>query len=274
VSGRRPEMTDQVFNLMAELVRRRAGIVVGEAHRPRLESRLAAEARSAGSYYELYARFRDDGPGGSAFARLLDASVNGETYFFRDPSGLKAFASEIVPERRLAVGPEGTIDVWSAGCSTGEEAYTLAMVLAEKGSALLRGVRIVGTDASAALILRARQGVYGVHALRETLPARQADHFDALADGKFRVKERIRAQVEFEARPFGLEPADGPLHDVIVCRNVLMYLEPAARDAAVSVFTSRLKPGGYLLLGPSDMLAAAVTPLTLVRLANDVAYRK
>jgi len=274
MSEQRPELTDQVFNLLAELIRRRTGIVVGEAHRPRLKSRLAAEARSAGSYYELYARFRDDAPEGAAFARLLDASVNGETYFFRDPSGLAAFSSEILPERRLAVGPEGTIDVWSAGCSTGEEAYTLAMVLAEKGTSLLRGVRIVGTDASAALIQRARQGVYGVHALRETPPARQAAHFDPLADGKFRVKPEIRARVEFGVRPFGLEPTDGPLHDVILCRNVLMYLEPAARDAAVSLFTSRLKPGGYLLLGPSDVLAAAVTPLTLVRLANDVAFRK
>jgi chemotaxis methyl-accepting protein methylase len=248
--------------------------VVPESHRARLESRLAADARAAGSFYELYVRFREDSMDAAEFGRLLDAAVNGETYFFRDAAGLRAFADEIVPERRLAMGAEGTIDVWSAGCATGEEAYTLAMVLAEKGPALFSGVRIMGSDASPAFVQRARGARYRAHALRETSPERRERFFRLQPDGTFEVRDEIRSRVQFEARSFVLERADGPAYDVIVCRNVLIYLDREARDETVGLFSSRLKPGGYLLLGPSDVLAASLTPLTMVRLSHDVAYRK
>jgi chemotaxis methyl-accepting protein methylase len=260
--------------LLVELVRKRTGFVVPEHHRARLESRLSAEARAAGSFYDLYVRFREAPPGSEEFGLLLDASVNGETYFFRDPAGLTAFSEEIVPERRLAVGPEGSVDVWSAGCATGEEAYSLAMVLAEKGPSFARGVHILGTDASPAAIRKAKAARYGAYALRDTSPERRSAHFDLHPDGKAEVKTEIRERVCFESRLLALEePADESL-DVIVCRNVLIYLDVEARAQAIQLFASRLKPGGYLLLGPSDILAASVTPLSLVRLTHDVAYRK
>lgn len=267
-------LSDSVFGLLAELVRKRTGLVVPELRRARLESRLAADARAAGSFYELYVQFREDSLEAAEFGRLLDATVNGETYFFRDAAGLRAFTDEIVPERRLAVGADGVIDVWSAGCATGEEAYTLAMVLAEKGPASFGEVRIRGSDASPAFVRRARVARYGAHALRDTSPERRERFFHLQPDGSFEVRDEIRARVQFEARPFALEKPDGPANDVIVCRNVLIYLDREACDEAIRLFSARLKAGGYLLLGPSDVLAASVTPLTMVRLSHDVAYRK
>jgi chemotaxis methyl-accepting protein methylase len=274
VRVRSVSLSDAVFGLLTELVRNRTGLIVPESHRARLENRLSADARAAGSFYELYVRFREDATDAAEFGRLLDASVNGETYFFRDAAGLAAFAEEIVPERCLAVGAEGVIDVWSAGCATGEEVYTLAMVLAEKGPGLASGVRIRGSDASPAFVRKARAGRYGAHSLRETSLERRERFFDLQPDGSFDVRDGIRSRVLFEARPFALERKDGPAYDVIVCRNVLIYLDREARDATIGLFSSRLKPGGYLLLGPSDVLAASLTPLTMVRLSNDVAYRK
>jgi len=269
----RPALNETVFRLFVELVRRRTGFVVAEAHRSRMENRLAADAAEAGSFYRLYTGLRDQPTESPGFGRLLDASVNGETYFFRDEEGLAAFAAEIVPERLLASGPDGPLDVWSAGCSTGEEPYSLAMVLAERGLLTPR-VRILGTDASPGALRRARGALFGIHAFRSTSPQRRAAFFEARPNGQFLLSARVQAAVSFEARPFLAEDPFGPSFDVIVCRNVLIYLDPEARTAAVDLFAARLKAGGYLLLGPSDALAAASSQLSLVRLSRDVAYRR
>ncbi len=274
LNPRQPELSGSVFGLFVELVRRRTGFVIAEAHRSRLESRLLVDAKAAGSYYELYTQLREEPLEGGAFGRLLDAAVNGETYFFRDMESLLAMSEEIVPERLLAVGQEGTVDIWSAGCSTGEEPYTIAMLLERKGMLRGRRVRIRATDLSPGSIRRARAGIFGPHAVRATSPERLALHFDPAPGGRFQIKPALESAVTFEARSILSEPVPGPPCDVVVCRNVLIYLDPESRSRAVEIFAARLKPGGYLLLGPSDALAAAATPLTLVRLAHDVAYRK
>jgi chemotaxis protein methyltransferase CheR len=274
VTNRPLELAETVFRLYQDLLRRRTGFVLAEGQRARLESRLAAEARSAGSFYLLYGRLRNEPQDSPLFGRLLDAAVNGETYFFRDPASLRAFAEEIAPERLLAAGQEGVLDVWSAGCSTGEEAYSLSIVLHERGLLAGRRVRILGTDLSPAHVRRARAAVYGSQALRATTPERRREVFEAAEGGLFRLKPRYAGPVLFEARSLLDEPARGALFDVIVCRNVLIYLDEEARTRAVEILSSRLKPGGYILLGASDALAAASSPLTLVRLAHDVAYRK
>ncbi len=267
-------LSDRVYRLFADLVRRRTGYVLTEAHRPRLETRLSADARAAGSFYQLFGLLRNEPTSSPAFGRLLDAAVNSETYFFRDPPALRAFAEEIAPERLLAAGTDGSLEVWSAGCATGEEAYTLAMLLLEKGALPGRRARVLGTDLSPANIRRARAALYGPHSLRATSPERVRAHFEPADGGLARVRSAVRSAVAFDQRGILDDAAGGAAFDVIVCRNVLIYLDEEARSRAVSVFCSRLKPGGYMLLGASDALAAAAAPLTLVRLANDVAYRR
>lgn len=274
MTSRPLELSETVFRLFADLVRRRTGFVISSAHKPRLESRLAAEARAAGSYYQLYALWRDLPTHHPSFGRLLDGSVNGETYFFRDPDGLAAFSEEIAPERLLAAGGAGSFDVWSAGCATGEEPYTLAMLLFERGMLPGRRVRIHGTDLSPDSVRRARQAMYGMHALRATSLERRERHFEPGDAGRLAVRPEIREVVDLEWRSILDESKSGASFDVIVCRNVLIYLDEDARRHAAEIFAARLKPGGYLLLGPSDALAAAATSLTLIRLSHDVAYRR
>ncbi len=274
MTGRPLELAETVFRLYQDLLRRRTGFVLADAQRSRLESRLGAEARSAGSFYQLYGRLRNEPADSPLFGRLLDAAVNGETYFFRDPASLRALAEEIGPERLLAAGHDGVLDVWSAGCATGEEAYSLSIVLHERGILPGRKVRILGTDLSPAHVRRARSAVYGPQSLRATSPERLRESFEPAEGGHFRLKPALATPVLFEARSILDEPASGPLFDAILCRNVLIYLDQEARSRVVDVLASRLKPGGYILLGASDALAAAASPLTLVRLSNDVAYRR
>lgn len=267
------QLSEPVFRLLADLVRRRTGYVVADGLKVRIESRLVADARNAGGFYQLFTILRNEPRESSVFGRLVDAVVNGETYFFRDPCGLAAFADEIAPERLLAGGQDGVLDVWSAGCSTGEEAYTLSMLLSERSYASRR-FQIRGTDLSPAHIRRARAGVYGPHALRATSTERLQSHFEPADGGLLSVRAPVREAVTFENAPILDEPLSGPRYDVILCRNVLIYLSEEARARAIEVFTERLKPGGYILLGPSDALATAASSLTLVRLRHDIAYRK
>lgn len=274
MTNRPLELAETVFRLYQDLLRRRTGFVLTDSQRVRLESRLGAEARNAGSFYQLYGRLRNEPSDSPLFGRLLDAAVVGETYFFRDPASLRAFTEEIAPERLLAAGQDGSLDVWSAGCATGEEAYSLSIVLHERGTLPSRKIRILGTDLSPAHVRRARTAIYGPQALRATSPERRREHFEAAPGGLFRLKPQLAAPVLFEARSILDEPDDGMRFDVIVCRNVLIYLEEEARARVVETLSSRLKNGGYILLGASDALAAASSSLTLVRLSNDVAYRK
>lgn len=272
---RRPlELAETVFRLYQDLLRRRTGFVVSDSQRGRVESRLAAEARNAGSFYQLYGRLRNEPQDSPLFGRLLDAVVVGETYFFRDPASLKAFSEEIVPERLLAAGQDGALDIWSAGCATGEEAFSLSIVLHEKGILPGRKVRILGTDLSPSHVRRARAAIYGPQSLRATSPERRREHFEAATGGLFRLKPQLAVPVLFETRSILDEPAFGTRFDVILCRNVLIYLDEEARSRVVDVLSSRLKPGGYILLGASDALSVASSALTLVRLANDVVYRR
>ena len=107
MTGRPLELAETVFRLYQDLLRRRTGFVLADAQRSRLESRLGAEARSAGSFYQLYGRLRNEPADSPLFGRLLDAAVNGETYFFRDPASLRALAEEIGPEEDMLRPEDG-----------------------------------------------------------------------------------------------------------------------------------------------------------------------
>jgi chemotaxis methyl-accepting protein methylase len=109
VTTRPLELAETVFRLYQDLLRRRTGFLVADLQRSRLESRLGAEARSAGSFYQLYGRLRNEPTSSPLFGRLLDAAVNGETCFFRDPASIRAFSEEIAPERLLAGGQDGVL---------------------------------------------------------------------------------------------------------------------------------------------------------------------
>ncbi|MCA9697842.1 MAG: protein-glutamate O-methyltransferase CheR, partial [Myxococcales bacterium] len=165
--------------------------------------------------------------------------------------------------------------IWSAGCSTGEEAYSLAMLVKE--SELFEGwdVEIVGTDLNAAAIERARAAVYGASSFRVLSDERRARYFEPLDDG-WQVRDELRALcrferhnlVDLESRPIGLGV------DLVVCRNVLMYLSSEARLRIVSGFYDTLGPGGCLSLGHSESLLNLSTRFTLRHAERDLIYRR
>lgn len=175
------------------------------------------------------------------FGRLL----NGETSFFRDGPAFALLADRLLPELRQRQ-PDRPLALWSAGCSTGQEAYSLALCGLAGGP-----VRVTGTDAGRAALARARAGVYRAHELR-ALPEWMVGRYFVPAEGGWRVAPAVRAVVEFHQLDL-LAPA-GPPQDVIFCQNVLIYYRPATRAAIVGRLTETLAPGGYLVLGAADGL--------------------
>jgi chemotaxis protein methyltransferase CheR len=176
-----------------------------------------------------------------------------ETYFYRHPEQLAALA------RVLAARPgDRALSAWSAGCATGEEAYTVAMVLSDLGRP--PGLdQVLGTDVSARAIEVARQGVYGEWSLRQLSPALRGRHFDA-GPGAVRIKEPLRRPVRFERHNLLGHPPPGAPFDVVLCRNVLLYFRPEAARALLVRLHAALRPGGLLLVGPVEEPLAAGLP--------------
>jgi chemotaxis protein methyltransferase CheR len=268
------ELTPAVFRLYVELIRKRTGLVVPDSRRQRLAARLWAEARAEGSFARLYSRLRETSTESAAFGQLLDAASDTSTAFFGDPFSLQALSEEIAPERLLALGADGVLDIWCVGCATGEEPYSLAMRLEERRIVSGRRVRIRGTDLSPDAIRRARAGIFHAHTLRDVSEERREKFFEPAGGGRFRIREPLRSSVYFAARSLLDEPKGSGTFDAILCRNVLPFLEEDVRGRAVETLALFLKPGGYLLLGCEDGPAAAATPLTAVPLRYDIAYRR
>ncbi len=269
-----PDDEADALRLLVFLARRRTGLALDvEATRPRLALLLAAEAWAAGSFRRLWKRMRDLPPGHGLLARLVDSVTDTASRFFSDGGALDALAGEIAPERLLALGAGGTLDVWCVGCGTGEEVWSAAIRLAERGFGPERRVRIRGTDLSPSAIRHARSGVYGPHALRGVPEAVRTRHFQPLSNGRYRVREPLREGVFFEARALADEPPGAGKHDAIVCHGLLRQLPEEARRETVERLGACLKPGGYLLLGREDHAYAASSPLAPVLLGSDLVYR-
>jgi chemotaxis protein methyltransferase CheR len=268
---------DDVYRTLADLVRARCGIDFTDSNRYLLESRVRTrveELRLADPRAYLH-RIRYGQGAETEFETLIDRVTNPETYFFREPDQLAAFSEDLVAEWDAAaeVGP---LRIWSAGCASGEEPFTLAMLLQEKDFFSRHEVEIFGSDVSVASLARARSGVFRENSFRQTSPERRARFFEAAAPGRFRLREEIRRRVSFgkvnlieSARLAAL-----PHFHVIFCRNVLIYLEDRAKRDVVGALYERLVPGGHLFLGRVESLVAFSTAFRLRHLPHDLAYRK
>jgi chemotaxis protein methyltransferase CheR len=183
---------------------------------------------------------------------LVEHSVVGETYFYRHPEQLLAL-------RQHLFTAEGPLSIWSAGCASGEEPYTLAMALLEAGRAG-RGDRILATDVSERMLERARAGVYGQWSLRR-MPARLLDRYFTGSPVAKCVLPEVRQPVELRRHNLAVEPPPAGSFDLVICRNVLIYFESITAAEVLYRLLSAVRPGGLLALGPVEAPLAA--PLEL-----------
>jgi chemotaxis protein methyltransferase CheR len=275
--GLRAPMTAEEFRLLSELIYDHCGILFREDMRFLLERRLAARVRALelADFHAYYRFLRFDAGRRAELEAAVEALTTNETYFFREPHQLQAFREEILPALAQEHAATRRLRLWSAGCSTGEEAYTLAMLVLDSGLFSGWQVEVFGTDISRKVLSVARKAVYGRNALREAPAEMVARYFDG-QEGRFAVKDEVRALVSFGHLNLLDEHMLAMLarFDAIFCRNVMIYFDLPARRRVLKSFHGRLVAGGYLLLGHSESLIHVTADFELVHLKNDLVYRK
>jgi chemotaxis protein methyltransferase CheR len=270
-------MSEVEFRLLRDLVHEHCGLTFGDETRYLLERRLGPrlEALGLGGFGE-YHRFLRYDPGREAeLDEAVDLLTTNETYFYREPFQLNAFGREILPACARSLAKERRLRILSAGCSTGEEAYTLAVMV--RDSRLFEGwdVEIVGSDISRRCLAAARAGSYGEHAFRnpEAAPMRR---WFRLRGGKWVIDDAVKRMVRF-TRENLLDPgalASVSKLDVLFCRNVMIYFDLPARRRVLRKFHQAMREGAWLLLGHSESLLNVTADFEIVHLESDLVYRK
>ena len=264
------------WRLLTGLIESRFGLCFPGIRREILESRLRARLQELHleSYSEYYRYLRVHPQREAEYDHLVRRITNNETYFFREAHQFEVLTRDILPPLlpQLRGRP---LRLLSAGCSSGEEAYSLAITLQNAGLERL-GVTwaIDACDVNADRIARARAGVYEESALRACDPATRARYFTAV-DGRFRLNDRHRAGVRFFEANLALPgaPVQPATYDAIFCRNLLIYFSPEAFDGLIRQFAGWVRPGGYLLLGHAESLIDRGTDFEPVCLPDAVVYR-
>lgn len=273
-----PELRPEEFRLLRELINRFCGMEFSDDARFVFERRLRERVRelALSDFTQYYHHLRYHPNARAEIENAVDALVTNETYFFREDYQLRGFRDEILPalQKRLRRENRRSLTIWSAGCSTGEEVYTLAMLVEDSG--LFEGwdVRIFGNDISRRVLTIARRATYGSSSFRAMPPAFER-YFVETPEGR-QVVPHIRAMCHFGHLNL-LERERSALigrTDVVFCRNVLIYFDERARRQVLDTFYERLFAGGYLLLGHSESLLNSTTAFELVHLTTDMVYRR
>jgi chemotaxis protein methyltransferase CheR len=269
-------MSDAEFRMLAELLRRHCGLHFGPESRYLFEKRVLRRVRELdlGSFAAYHYQLRSGAQGDQELARLVDELTINETYFFRERAQLAALIGEIVPELRAERGGR-PLGIWSAGCSSGEEPYSVVMLALEAGLVPGRDLRVYASDVSHRMLRRAREGVYRDASFRETeAPARER-WFRPDAGG-WRIADEVKKHVDFmhlnlfDASKLALL---GTM-DVVLCRNVIIYFDASGKRRTIDGFFEKLRPGGYLLLGHSESLINLSSAFELRQLRRDLVYRR
>jgi chemotaxis protein methyltransferase CheR len=272
-------LTDAEFRMFADLVREHSGLDFNESSRFLLERRLARRIReleleSAAAYHY---RIRNSGNGCDELPNLIDELTTNETFFFREYSQLRALVDEIFAELQLDREKRGSrpINVWSAGCSSGEEAYSVAMLAREAGLRPGVDVHVYASDISRRMLRKARKGIYREASFRSTDPHLREKYFIE-KDRLWQISDDLKRDVDFIHLNL-LDTSKIALlrtMDVVLCRNVIIYFNIDTKCQVIRTFYEKLRPGGHLLLGHSESLINLSTSFELRHLRRDLVYRR
>lgn len=248
-----PFISPQLFAILTGLVEEKAGLHYGLQDKEIFADKVWSRAQEAGfdSLLDYYYFLRYDDPSGAELQGLIDALVVGETFFFREMDALEILIdTALEPKVKAGARPR----VWCAACSTGEEPYTLSMLLDERG--LLGRVEVVATDISARALQRAREGAAPRRSLRNVPRPELARKWLKVSGDQVLVGEALRQAVDWRrVNLLDQEAIRGlGIFDVILCRNVLIYFRDETIRAVVDGLTGQLVEGGLLCVGVSESL--------------------
>jgi chemotaxis protein methyltransferase CheR len=267
--------TRRDFDFLRRVSNQRTGIVVTDDKFDMFYSRLARRVRALGlSSFSDYCDFLEAPNNADEITELVNAVTTNLTAFFRENHHFEFLADTALPEAVKRNRAERSLRIWSAGCSTGEEPYSIAMILAEKHS-MLRGwdTRILASDIDSNVLAQARSGIYPM-ARVEGLPSSRLKQFfqkgRGAQQGKARVREVLRSLIRFDQINL-MEALQLERQDIIFCRNVIIYFDKPTKAALMDRFADVLVDGGYLIIGHSESLYQVTDRFELV---GHTVYRK
>ena len=272
------QISDSSSRILAGLLEARTGQQLTLSRRWRIETALSAlmRERGIGTLDELIT-ILVMGKEPSLSQNVVEALLNNETYFFRDRTPFDVLARHALPELAKLRDKSRRLRIWSAGCSTGQEAYSLAMLFADEPEKWLGWtIDILGTDVSTSCVDRARAGIYSQFEVQRGLGINQMIKWFEECEGGWRAVESLRKPLRFQVHNL-LEPPPHPGgFDIVLCRNVLLYLSPDKKALAFERLAASLADDGWLMLGAGETvigqtgkLAADIEARGLYRLVGD-----
>lgn len=259
------KLTDAQYEKIFRLMKEMAGVNLSAGKEELVKARLMKRLRALGlADFGSYLSYLERDETGRELALMVDALTTNKTSFFREPAHFEYLRAHMLPQ--LTGGP---LRIWSAGCSSGEEPYSIAMVLLDElGEEGCRGARILATDISERVLEKARAAVYEDTELREVPPRFVGSYFTCVRPNPprlYRVNDSVREMVRVaRLNLIGPWPMRGRFH-VIFCRNVMIYFDKQVQRELVLRFWEMLEPGGYLFVGHAESLVAASHPFRYVR---------
>ena len=275
-----PNMTLEEFYLFRDFIHQRSGIFFADNKMYLLRNRLAKRIQELGigSYRDYFYHIKYDITT-KEFNILMNLVTTNETSFYRNPPQLKSFSEEVLPliiRGKLDSEEPKSLKIWSAGCSTGEEPYTLAILIMEfLKSTVDWNIEVVASDISEDVLAAARKGHYSEVSLRTT-PAEIVQRYFTRQENKYVIKPEIKVMVRFghlnlyDPRKLSMF-AD---MDIIFCRNVMIYFSDEVKKQIVRGFYNALRPGGYFYIGYSESLHGISKAFKLVYFKQALAYHK
>jgi chemotaxis protein methyltransferase CheR len=268
-------ISDSDFSYVRDLVLDRSAIVL-EANKAYLaESRLISVARAQGmsSLAELVARLRSEQFGG-LHTKVVEAMTTNETTFFRDSHPFEALRTTVLPELIERRGGTRSLQVWSAACSTGQEPYSLAMLLREHFPALRSwAVRILATDLSTEVLARASAGKFSQLEVNRGLPANYLVKYLQKQGVSWQVADDLRTMIDFRQMNLAATWPSVPMMDVVFIRNVLIYFDADMKRTILGKIRNVLRPDGYLFLGGAETTINLDDAFERVQLDKASCYR-
>jgi len=275
------QMTDEVFILLRDFIYEQSGIYFADTKKGQLENRLSLrlKANNLANYDKYYYLLKYDPQASRELRALFDSVTTNETSFFRSPPQIQAFHEKVLPEllARKDRSQDKMIRLWSAGCSTGEEPYTMGIVIRQvlKDTCPNWDIKIVASDISEKALRSAKAAIYSDYSLR-AVPPEVKQAFFTPEGSSFKINEDVRTFVELQYLNLNdvkrVQVMKG--FDVIFCRNVLIYFDDSARKRFVAQLYDCLNHGGYLFIGHSESLHNISRAFKLVHFPGALGYKK
>lgn len=257
----RTDATGDVFQTLCNFLKKESGLIIDAQKRYLVESKMQPIIRREGlSGLQDLVDILIKNKTAPIVKEVVETMTINETYFFRDKVPFDKFSQVVLPKLLAARPTYKTIRIWSAACSSGQEPYSLAMILDQMKAQLAgRRIEIIATDLSEAILAKAREGLYSQFEVQRGLPTPfLLRYFDQKGD-KWQIKDSLRSQVTFRRLNLLSDYSAIGNVDVIFCRNVLIYFDNAGKREVLSKMRRHLAPDGFLMLGASESLLGAST---------------